>query len=75
MHSVTANGSLIRRAPGDLGGNGFRGGLASLFGGTLGLLGVTGRSRLPFARRKDGHVGVDIVEANRLPEERQVSKK
>jgi len=70
LHSVTANGSLIRRVPGDLGGNGFRGVLASLFGGTLGLLGVTGRSRLPFARGKNRNVGVDIVEANRLPEEK-----
>jgi hypothetical protein len=69
LHPVTANGSLIRRAPGDLGGNGFRGDLASLFGGTLGLLGVARRSRLPFARRKDGHVGVDIIEADRFPEE------
>jgi hypothetical protein len=70
LHSVATDDFPIDRAPGNLGGSSFLGSKASFLCGTLGLLGVAGRSRVPFASSRDGDVGVDIVKANRLPEER-----
>ena len=69
LRSVATDDFPVDHAPGDLGGSSFLGSKASFLCGMFGLLGIAGRSRVPFASKRDGDVGVDIVKANRLPEE------